>query len=289
MAKHERPDTQFMEFEGQRMAYSVYGKGPKVVCLTHGFLLNKDMYLKLAHDLADQGNRVVTLDMVGHGESEPRPAQLSIPFYGRAVLGVMDDLGVKEAVIGGTSLGANISLEVASQAPERVRGLLVEMPALEDAMLGGALAFAPLLAGAVFGEPIARVGSRILRLVPRGMVPYQVEMLLDVMRRDPRSTAQVITGVFFGRLAPPAEERRLIEAQALVIGHRFDPIHPMTDAKRLTEELRNSQFVEANSAVELRTTPTRLTNIIADFLSECWRPKAVKSSSARGTRKRTTG
>ena len=39
--------------------------------------------------------------------------------------------------IGGTSLGANVSLEVADAAPERVRGLLLEMPVLDNALEAG--------------------------------------------------------------------------------------------------------------------------------------------------------
>ena len=48
-------------------------------------------------------------------------------------------------MIGGTSLGANITLEVASIAPERVRGMLIEMPVLDNAIPACAVAFTPLL------------------------------------------------------------------------------------------------------------------------------------------------
>ena len=43
-------------------------------------------------------------------------------------------LGVRDAVLGGLSLGANVSLFGAAQRPERVRGLVLEMPVLEWAV-----------------------------------------------------------------------------------------------------------------------------------------------------------
>ena len=36
----------------------------------------------------------------------------------------------------GTSLGANAALEVAAQHPERLRGLVIEMPVLDNGLLG---------------------------------------------------------------------------------------------------------------------------------------------------------
>ena len=51
------------------------------------------------------------------------------------------------AVIGGVSLGANVALQCAAQAPARVKGLLLEMPVLEWAVPGAALVFLPLLIG----------------------------------------------------------------------------------------------------------------------------------------------
>ena len=41
-------------------------------------------------------------------------------------------------MVGGTSLGANVSLELAVHHPERAGGLFIEMPVLEDALLGAA-------------------------------------------------------------------------------------------------------------------------------------------------------
>ena len=153
----------------------------------------------------------------------------------------------------GTSLGANTTLEVASLAPERLRGMVIEMPVLDHALLGCAVAFTPLMLALTFGEP-GRCGAlaRAARLVPARRLPWQVDILLDWIRQDPEPSAAVIQGLFFGRTAPHRDERRTFEAPTLVIGHQFDIIHPFSDAGMLADELPNGRLLQANSIVELR-------------------------------------
>jgi pimeloyl-ACP methyl ester carboxylesterase len=99
----------------------------------------------------------------------------------------------------------------------------------------------------------------------------------------------VLQGLFFGRVAPPREERALIETKTLVIGHPRDPVHPFSDADELARELRNARLVDANSILELRIAPERLTGEIARFIDECWRPKTHerRSRATKGPAKRT--
>jgi hypothetical protein len=116
--------------------------------------------------------------------------------------------------------------------------------------------------------------ARVARAVPP--LPYLLDIGLDTVRQDPRPSAAVLQGLFFGRTAPHRRERRTFEAPALVIGHRRDPIHPFSDAGMLVDELPNGRLLQASSILELRLAPERLTSEIADFLDECWRPRTAK-------------
>ena len=60
-----------------------------------------------------------------------------------------------------------------------------------------------------------------------------------------------------------------------MIGHRRDPVHPFSDAGMLAEELPNARLLEASSILELRVAPERLTDEIADFIDECWKPRTA--------------
>src|SRR3954454_18320567 len=144
--------------QGHRLAYTEYGEGPRTCVLIHGLLLSQKMHVPLARDLAERGNRVITIDLLGHGRSDrPRDMrQYSMGAFGEQVIALLDHLDVDEAVIAGTSLGANTTLEVLSQAPDRVRATVIEMPVLDNALLGVAIAFTPLLIATTFGEPLMR-------------------------------------------------------------------------------------------------------------------------------------
>src|ERR1041384_3138458 len=118
---------------GLRIAWREYGEGPRVLFLVHGLLMDGRMFGKLAPALAARGNRVLAVDLPGHGESD-QPHDMtaySMTQYGRDIVALLDHRGRRQAVIGGTSLGANVALEVAVAQPGRVRALVLEMPVLE--------------------------------------------------------------------------------------------------------------------------------------------------------------
>jgi pimeloyl-ACP methyl ester carboxylesterase len=295
-------------FEGQRIAYTEFGGGPAAVTsggsrgktaksspardrpliLLHGLLLSQEMHWPLAEALAARGNRVITLDLLGHGQSD-RPRDMwrySMAFYGEQVVALMDHLKIEEAVVMGTSLGANAALEVAASKPDRLRGLVIEMPVLDNGLLSSALTFTPLLVALTFGEPVMKLLSRVTRAVPRALLPHYGNVMLDVVRQDPGPGGALLQGLFFGRIAPHRSERRTFEVPALVLGHRRDPVHPFSDAGMLAEEMPNSRLIQANSLVELRARPERLTNEIAAFLDDVWgkRARAERPASARAKR-----
>jgi pimeloyl-ACP methyl ester carboxylesterase len=279
----------FFEHEGQRIAYTVYGDGPRVTVLVPGLLLSQRMQEPLARALAERGERVVLVDPLGHGSSD-RPRDMwrySMATFARQVVALLDELGVEQAVIGGTSLGANVTLEVASAAPERVRGMLLEMPVLDNGLLGSALAFTPLLVALTFGEPVMKVVQSVARRVPRRPLPLVAEIAVDWVAQDPGPSAAVLQGLFFGRIAPHRSERRTFEAPSLVIGHRRDPVHPFSDADMLAAELPNGRLLNADSILELRTRPERLTDEIAAFVDACWKTRTA--ASARRAARRGAG
>jgi pimeloyl-ACP methyl ester carboxylesterase len=294
----------FFEFEGQRLAYTEFGGGPaaltssgargrtarsatgseRTLILLHGLLLSQEMHRPLAEDLAARGNRVITLDLLGHGHSD-RPRDMwrySMATYGEQIVALMDHLQVEQAAVMGTSLGANAALEVAAHHPERLRGMVIEMPVLDNGLLWSALTFTPLLVALTFGEPVMKLLARTTRAVPRRLLPHYGNVMLDLVRQEPGPGGALLQGLFFGRIAPPRSERATFTTPTLVLGHPRDPVHPFSDAGMLAKEMPNARLLEANSLVELRLQPERLTGEIAAFLDEIWGKSAGrKAPSAR--------
>jgi len=302
----------FFSYEGQRIAYTEFGGGPAEVTpgggrgrtarsapantrpliLLHGLLLSQEMHRPLAKELAARGNRVITLDLLGHGRSD-RPRDMwrySMATYGEQVVALMDHLQIEQAVVMGTSLGANAALEVAAHSPERLRGLVIEMPVLDNGLLWSALTFTPLLVALTFGEPVMKLLARATRAVPRSVLPHYGNVMLDLVRQEPGPGGALLQGLFFGRIAPPRSERATFTTPTLVLGHPRDPVHPFSDAGMLAKEMPNARLLEANSLVELRMQPQRLTGEIAKFLDEVWSTRAKRSAKPRRSAKpaRTT-
>ncbi len=259
-------------FEGQRLAYTVYGKGPHTTVLLPGLLLSQTMQAPLARTLAGDGHRVITLDPLGHGHSDrpPEAWRYSMGAFARQTIGLLDHLEVERAVVGGTSLGANVTLEVAAHAPGRLAGMIIEMPVLDNAIPACGAAFTPLLLALKLGEPGMRALARAARLVPRRPLPFLARVGLDWISQDPEPSAAVLGGMLYGRVAPDHDERRTFQAPALVIGHPRDPVHPFSDAGMLADELPNATLIHASSVLELRIRPKRLTTQIKAFVRECW-------------------
>ena len=277
---------------GQRLSYTEYGSGDRTTVLLHGLLLSQRMHEPLARALARRGNRVITLDLLGHGRSD-RPPEMwrySMPIFGEQTIALLDHLEIDEAVVAGTSLGANVTLEAAAVAPERLRGMVIEMPVLDGALIACGVAFLPLMVALRYGRPAMRLLQAAANAVPRGLPPFLLDIGLDTVRQDPEPGGAVLEGLFFGRTAPHRWQRRTFTQPALVIGHPRDPIHPFSDAGMLADELPNGRLLEASSILELRLAPDRLTNEIAAFIDEVWEGdrEAAPAPARRAPRRRAS-
>ncbi len=120
-------ESRSVEVVGHRVHYLAEGPvdGP-VVVLVHGLGGRAEDWLNLAHYLVKAGYRVYLPDLPGYGRSE-KPAEFSYSVRDEAdvVAGFLDALGLKQADLGGWSMGGWIVQIVASRHPERVRRLML--------------------------------------------------------------------------------------------------------------------------------------------------------------------
>ncbi|MGH8918371.1 MAG: alpha/beta fold hydrolase [Actinomycetes bacterium] len=273
------PGIDSFAYAGHRLTYETHGEGDRVVVLLHGLLLDANVNRRLARSIAAQGYRVVLLDLLGHGGSD-RPPHASLhrmDSYAAQVVALLDAIGVEKAAVGGVSLGANVALQAAVAAPDRLWALVVEMPVLERATPAAAMVFVPaLLALRVSGPGLRPLTSLVGRL-PRPGIDL-VDGLLNALSLDPPAAAAVLHGMLLGPIAPTVDERAAIAVPALIIGHRADLMHPFADAEHLARQLPDAQLLAARSMAELRAMPARLTAHIIKFLDAVWARPARMSS-----------
>jgi pimeloyl-ACP methyl ester carboxylesterase len=108
---------------GRAIAYTDSGGDGPPLLLLHGYFLDKEMFADVAEGLPKV--RIIAPDARGHGETDDDGVPFDYWDAARDVLGLMDELGVPRATVGGVSQGGFTSLRVALLAPERVESLVL--------------------------------------------------------------------------------------------------------------------------------------------------------------------
>ena len=103
--------------------YEIHGQGP-VVVLVHGLGLNRDMWQWLLPELVRQF-RVVTFDLMGHGESADPPGDPDLAMFGGQIADLLDECGVDRCAVVGFSLGGMIARRFAIDRPGRLSALAI--------------------------------------------------------------------------------------------------------------------------------------------------------------------
>lgn len=117
--------------DGVSIAYDDTGPaGSPPLLLIHGFSSNRQEAWKRTGwyaSLAQRGQRLIALDLRGHGESgKPRdPAAYGRDILRADIVGLLDHLGVEWANVFGYSMGARLALSLAIHERERVGYLIL--------------------------------------------------------------------------------------------------------------------------------------------------------------------
>jgi pimeloyl-ACP methyl ester carboxylesterase len=94
------------------------------VVLLHAFPLSREVFAPLLPTLEAEF-RVVAPDFRGFGGSPVGPEPVTVDLLAGDVLGILDHLGIRRAVLLGLSLGGYVALRVAEREPRRIWGLVL--------------------------------------------------------------------------------------------------------------------------------------------------------------------
>ncbi|PCH78321.1 MAG: alpha/beta hydrolase [Flavobacteriaceae bacterium] len=108
-------------FKNSNICFNQQGKGPTVVLL-HGFLENKSMWENTRSVLAKK-NRVISIDLLGHGKSENLGYIHSMEEMAITVKTVLEVLKIRKVMLIGHSMGGYVALSFAAQYPENTKGV----------------------------------------------------------------------------------------------------------------------------------------------------------------------
>lgn len=113
----------FVELDDVRLYYEEYGQGD-VIVFTHGNSLFHGQWQPQVDEFT-RTHRVIVWDVRGHGKSTLPPGEVDPESFSRDLIGLLDALKIKTAVLCGLSMGGHISLQAAVRYPERVRALVL--------------------------------------------------------------------------------------------------------------------------------------------------------------------
>jgi pimeloyl-ACP methyl ester carboxylesterase len=256
--------------DGLRVRYVRKGDGPPVLLL-HGLASSiytwKDVLPALAahHD-------VIAMDLPGFGDSAIPPHATGDQIV-RAVIALMDRLGIARASIVGNSLGGAIAIAIAARRPDRVDRLVL----LDAAGYNFGRADRPLLlrvaaaipAPALETLPIRPLVSLGLRQVfhdRRLVTPDKVAEYVAPMRRPGASAAlhELLLGT--DDLHFPGVIRQ-VRAPTLIVWGRYDTWIPPRDAERFAADIAGARVVMMESGhMPQEERPAETAALIEEFL-----------------------
>jgi pimeloyl-ACP methyl ester carboxylesterase len=117
-------ESRFTTLDGARIHYVNYGKGSEALVLIHGWTMNVDNWRDQAAEFAKR-NRVIAIDLPGHGQSDKPQLSYSMDHFARAVDAVMRDAKVKRAVLVGHSMGTPVARQFYRKYREKTLAIVV--------------------------------------------------------------------------------------------------------------------------------------------------------------------
>ena len=284
------PDSSFTEVGGVELHYvdadlssDAAPQLEQPVILLHGYLFNTRTWRDVQPSLAQTG-RVISFDRPGFGLTERLESgswtgenPYSPDAQATLTLGLMDELGIEQAVLVGHNSGGPVALEVALRAPERVSGLVLVAPAVYR--VGGS----PAVLRPVLGTPhMSRLGPLLMRQLagdPGG--GFVAANWGDPSRLDDRALE-----AFALNFRPHHWDRGLwevskashevgflddlltVQTPALVVSGAADTVVPPADSQLLANELPDATFAlldECGHSVH-EECPAEFTELVLGWL-----------------------
>ncbi|KRB53988.1 alpha/beta fold hydrolase [Flavobacterium sp. Root186] len=110
-------------YKNTKISFTDSGEGTAIVML-HGFLENKKMWAKYVN-LFSEKYRVITIDLLGHGESDCLSYVHEMEDNANVVYEVLQSLKIEKATILGHSMGGYVALAFAELFPENIKKLVL--------------------------------------------------------------------------------------------------------------------------------------------------------------------
>ena len=200
------------------------------------------------------GIRLIAFDCRAHGLTRPigNPEKVTIAGFADDLDALMQYLEIHEAVVGGISMGAAVTLNFTLRYPEPVRGLVLSRPAWTDGPHPWNVNIFTLISKLVRDHGPAR-GQELFRQTPE--YKEALEKWPDVAQSlagqfghpDVEETVFKLTRIITDSPCRDLAELRAINVPTLVLANDLDPIHPLEFGLILTKAIPGAEFRQITS------------------------------------------
>jgi pimeloyl-ACP methyl ester carboxylesterase len=252
-----------LDRDGTSLAYEEVGAGDPPFVLVHGWTCNHTHFAPQV-EYFRQRHRVVAVDLRGHGASDAPPQRYTVPAFADDVAWLCAQVGVREPVLVGHSMGGAVVLEVAARYPDLARAIVM----LDAAPISG-----PSAADSALVDLAASLGG------PDGAAARAalIEHAVSGLGRDASIQARIRTDM---SAVPDHVARSCIEGMgewdgwAAACACRVPAVHiaaaePINDAaalRALSPSIRTGQTVGAGHFNHLEV-PEQVNAMIERFLA----------------------
>ncbi|MGI5472848.1 alpha/beta fold hydrolase [Streptomyces sp. CA-132043] len=257
---------------GTVLAYGVQGPADGMpVLLIHGHPFNRTLWDPQADALASAGYRVITPDLRGYGQSPVSGDLVYLSDFADDLAALLDHLGIPTAVVGGVSMGGQITMEMQARHPDRVAAMVLSDSSAPAETPDGKL-FRNRLADRLLAEGMAgyagEVIDKMLAAYNVSALPQVADRVLTMMRAtDPRGAAAALRG----RAERPDYRPGLsdVDVPVLLLVGADDVYTPLADAEEIRSHVPHARLAVIDRAGHLpgAEQPEVFNRHLLDFLA----------------------
>ena len=244
-SENRRPVEKWADVRSLRMRYLDWGGDGDPVLALHGLASSAHWYDILAPELCERF-RIIAPDQRGHGHTTQAPDGYDWPSVAADAVGLLDRLGIEQAILFGHSWGGNVAVPTAVHFPERVRALvLIDGGFVDPKMMPGATwedfsrKFRARDVSGTRSEFLARIGGQLavcwnseVERIVQTMVVDRDGLTYDILR--PENQAQVLRAMWDD---PVSDAWPRLSCPTLVVAARPSAAESPTDFDLMRERM----------------------------------------------------
>lgn len=240
------------------------------VVLIHGFPFNQAMWQPQIAAL-ERRFRIIAYDLRGHGRSGVGDGQYTLEFYVDDLIGLLDHLKVKKAVLCALSMGGYIALRAVERNPERILGLiLADTQAKADSNEAKLKRAASIRAVKTAG--VKSYGEGLLNNLFAAKSHSTRANAVDAVRKMIEANSELgISGALLALAARTDTTAALasIKVPALILVGEYDSITPLSLSQEMHEKIPNSEMKVISDAAHMSNleNPEAFNGHVLDFLN----------------------